>query len=253
MFLLIVVVFYSLKKQLLTNRRLDEALKRVREQADQIEKIGALAEPSRLTAEIHDTVGHTLTSAVISIEAAEKLLEMGAGEVAPRLSLAKDLVKCGLEDIRMPETDGVEATRLIKENFPETTIIVLTTFDDDEYIINAMTCGASGYLLKDISREKLIEAIRDGVRGNIILPGRIASKIISRLVQSQVPKGEIKDFTEREKEIIKLLVLGKSNKEIAKILFLSVGTAKNYISQIYSKAEITDRANAVLFFKKLGL
>jgi DNA-binding NarL/FixJ family response regulator len=158
-----------------------------------------------------------------------------------------------LMDIRMPEIDGVEATRLIKKDFPETTVIVLTTFDDDEYIINAMTCGASGYLLKDIGGDKLIEAIRDGVASNIILPGRIASKITSRLSQTKTANAELKDFTEREQEIIKLLMLGKSNKEIAETLFLSIGTVKNYISQIYSKAEITDRANAVLFFKKLGL
>jgi DNA-binding NarL/FixJ family response regulator len=158
-----------------------------------------------------------------------------------------------LMDIRMPEVDGVDAIRLIKDNFPETIIIVLTTFDDDEYIINAMTCGASGYLLKDIGSEKLIEAIRDGVHGNIILSGRIAAKITSRLVQNQTYKVELDDFTEREKEIIKLLVLGKSNREIAQILLLSVGTIKNYISQIYSKANITDRTNAVLLFKKLGL
>lgn len=158
-----------------------------------------------------------------------------------------------LMDIRMPETDGVEATRLIKKDFPETIIIVLTTFDDDAYIINAMTFGASGYLLKDIGSEKLIEAIHDGIHGNIILPGRIASKITLRLTQTGTSKTELKDFTEREQEIIRLFMLGKSNKEIAETLFLTVGTVKNYISQIYSKAEVTDRANAVLFFKKLGL
>jgi DNA-binding NarL/FixJ family response regulator len=136
---------------------------------------------------------------------------------------------------------------------PETIIIVLTTFDDDAYIINAMTFGASEYLLKDIGSEKLIEAIHDGVKGNIILPGRIASKITSRITQTGTSKTELQDFTEREQEIIRLLMLGKSNKEIAETLFLTVGTVKNYISQIYSKAEVTDRANAVLFFKKLGL
>jgi DNA-binding NarL/FixJ family response regulator len=136
---------------------------------------------------------------------------------------------------------------------PETIIIVLTTFDDDAYIINAMTFGASEYLLKDIGSEKLIEAIHDGVKGNIIIPGRIASKITSRITQTGTSKTELQDFTEREQEIIRLLMLGKSNKEIAETLFLTVGTVKNYISQIYSKAEVTDRANAVLFFKKLGL
>lgn len=99
-FLLIIAAFYTLKKQLLTNRRLDATLQRVREQAGQIEKMGALAERNRITGEIHDTVGHTLTSAVISIEAAEKLLEKDVGKAAEKLSLARIQVKRGLEDIR---------------------------------------------------------------------------------------------------------------------------------------------------------
>lgn len=159
-----------------------------------------------------------------------------------------------LMDIRMPEMDGVEATRRIKKDFPETVIIVLTTFDDDEYIIKAMTYGASGYLLKDIGSEKLVQAIRDGMSGNIILPGRVAAKITSRLSQSNSPDSDvtIEDFTEREIEIIRLMTRGKSNKEIAESLYLSVGTVKNYISQIYLKIDVNDRANAVLIFKKMG-
>jgi len=157
-----------------------------------------------------------------------------------------------LMDIRMPETDGVEATKLIKQDYPDTVIIILTTFDDDEYIIKAMTYGASGYLLKDIGSEKLIQAIRDGLHGSIILPGRVAAKITNRLVNTPTPNITTNDFTEREKEIILLLMQGKSNKEIALSLFLSVGTIKNYISQIYLKAEVSDRASAVLYFKALG-
>jgi DNA-binding NarL/FixJ family response regulator len=168
------------------------------------------------------------------------------------LTLKPDVV---LMDIRMPEMDGVEATKLIKRDLPMTIIIVLTTFDDDEYIINAMTYGASGYLLKDIGGEKLIEAIRDGLRGNIILPGRIAAKITSRLSHSEqiAPNVSLDDFTERETDIIRLLVQGKTNKEISQTLFLSIGTVKNYLSQIYLKIDVSDRANAVLFFNRLGL
>jgi DNA-binding NarL/FixJ family response regulator len=157
-----------------------------------------------------------------------------------------------LMDIRMPVMDGVEATRLIKESYPKTVIIILTTFDDDEYIIKALTFGASGYLLKDINGEGLVRAIRDGYLGNIVLPGRIASKITSHLSKEMVPKGDLSDFTSREQEIIRMLVRGASNKEIAETLYLSMGTVKNYISQIYSKAEIADRANAVIHFKKMG-
>jgi DNA-binding NarL/FixJ family response regulator len=157
-----------------------------------------------------------------------------------------------LMDIRMPVMDGVEATKLIKEAYPNTVIIILTTFDDDEYIIYALTYGASGYLLKDINGEGLVRAIRDGFQGNIVLPGRIASKITSHLSKEMKPAGDLSDFTAREQEIIKMLVQGANNKEIAETLYLSMGTIKNYISQIYSKAEISDRTNAVIHFKKMG-
>jgi DNA-binding NarL/FixJ family response regulator len=157
-----------------------------------------------------------------------------------------------LMDIRMPQTGGVEATRLIKRDFPETAVLVLTTFDDDESILGAITHGASGYLLKDISGVKLAEAIRDTVQGSVILPGNIAAKITKHIGRQGKAETSLEDFTQREQDIIRLLMQGKSNQEIAQTLFLTVGTVKNYISQIYSKAGITDRANAILHFKQLG-
>lgn len=157
-----------------------------------------------------------------------------------------------LMDIRMPVMNGVEATRLIKQDFPETAVLVLTTFDDDESILCAITYGASGYLLKDISGVKLAEAIRDTVQGNVILPGNIAAKIVGHIGRPGKVETKLEDFTQREQDIIRLLMEGKSNQEIAQTLFLTVGTVKNYISQIYSKAGISDRANAILYFKQLG-
>lgn len=157
-----------------------------------------------------------------------------------------------LMDIRMPQMGGVEATRQIRRDFPETAVLVLTTFDDDESILGAISNGASGYLLKDISGTKLAEAIRDAVRGSVILPGNIAAKITKHISRQGKPEMSLADFTQREQEIIRLLIQGRNNQEIAQTLFLTVGTVKNYISQIYSKAEITDRANAVLHFKRLG-
>lgn len=157
-----------------------------------------------------------------------------------------------LMDIRMPIMDGVEATRLIKLQSPETAVMVLTTFDDDNSILSAMANGASGYLLKDISGAKLADAIRDAAQGSVILPGNIAAKI-TRHIEPQAKHDQVQfNFTKREQEIIQLLLQGKNNQEIAKILFLTVGTVKNYISQIYGKAGITDRANAILYFKKIG-
>ena len=99
----------------------------------------------------------------------------------------------------------------------------------------------------------MVEAIRDGLSGNIILPGRVAAKITSRLAQESTPRITREEFTERELEVITLLVQGKSNKEIAETLSLTVGTVKNYISQIYAKINVKDRANAVLVLKKMGL
>ncbi len=191
--------------------------------------------------------------ALLSLQAdIEVVGEAGNGKEAVEQvrALRPDVV---LTDIRMPGMDGVEATQRIKKEFPDTVVIVLTTFDDDEYIINAMTYGAAGYLLKDISADKLIEAVHDGLRGNIILPGRVAAKITSRLVggssSADIAPG---DFSERETEIIRLMMQGKGNRDIAETLYLSTGTVKNYISQIYLKINVNDRANAVLVFKQLG-
>lgn len=156
-----------------------------------------------------------------------------------------------LLDIRMPEMDGVTSARLIKNSLPDTKVIMLTTFDDDEYIIQALSIGASGYILKDITAEKLISAVRDAVAGNLMIPASIAAKLVSRLNGPDSPQckaaGLEQILTERELEIAKLLAEGFSNRQIAVYLNISEGTAKNYISSIYSKISINDRARAVLY------
>jgi len=169
-----------------------------------------------------------------------------------------------LMDIRMPEMDGVEATRQIKLYNNDIIVMILTTFDEDDYIIKAMTYGASGYLLKDIGREKLVQAIRDSLSGNIILPGAVAAKITNRLVEDSKNKQldvsqktqslgiRVEEFKPREVEIIERMVQGKDNREIAESLFLSLGTVKNYVSQIYMKLEVANRANAIIALKKIG-
>ncbi|MBW5447460.1 response regulator [Cohnella sp. CFH 77786] len=182
------------------------------------------------------------------------------GEEACRLACEHhpDLV---LMDIRMPVMNGIEAVKQLRKTMPGTKILVLTTFDEDEYIIEALASGAVGFLLKDIPTDKLLQAIRDAARGDIMLPSAIAVKLAARLsaappaAEADVPKArsrtsELK-FTEREMSIISLMVEGRTNREIAQLLFMSEGTVKNYISTIYDKIGTNDRTQAVIWLKDM--
>ncbi len=155
-----------------------------------------------------------------------------------------------LMDIRMPGMGGVEATMHIKAQFPQIQVIILTTFDDDAYIIDALNYGASGYLLKDIGREKLVEAIREALAGNLLITGKVAYKLAKSIKTNKKPTqlGNYNPyaFTDREFEIARLLATGLSNKEIGDLLFLSQGTVKNYMSSIYLKLGVGDRSKAIV-------
>lgn len=154
-----------------------------------------------------------------------------------------------LMDIRMPEMNGVVATKKIKESFPETKIIILTTFDDSDYILSALNNGASGYLLKDIGSNALIDAIKNAKGGDTILPSQIARKITTAVAMVSNDK-EIKlkktfNLSDREVEIAMMLADGFTNRQIASALKLSDGTARNYISSIYLKLGVESRQAAV--------
>ncbi|CAH1200701.1 Transcriptional regulatory protein LnrK [Paenibacillus plantiphilus] len=158
-----------------------------------------------------------------------------------------------LMDIRMPGMGGVKATEAIKALYPQVTILILTTFDDDAYIIEALSNGASGYLLKDIDGEKLVQSIHEALSGNLLLTGKVAHKLAlnirsknSRFEQA----GEELELTPRELDLARLLVEGYNSKEIANKLFLTQGTVKNYLSGIYTKIGTNDRAKAVLLLKR---
>lgn len=162
-----------------------------------------------------------------------------------------------LMDIRMPIVNGVEATKNIKSRFPAIHVIILTTFDDDDFIIDALSYGASGYLLKDIDGSKLIQSVRDAVDGNLLLPGAIAKKLASNISRRNITNNSIQpiilydSFTQREIEISNLMVQGFTSKQIAEKLFLTQGTVKNYITSIYSKIGTNDRVKAILILQKL--
>lgn len=186
------------------------------------------------------------------LETDEQLCVVGFakdGEEAIRMAndCAPDVV---LMDIRMQRMNGVEATRMIKHNRPEIAVLMLTTFDDQEYIVEALQNGASGYLLKDIGGEQLILAVKDASHGDTILPSRIAGKLLDRLMnpaQSRMKKlRDCLGLSEREAELALMLSDGFTNKQIASAMFLSEGTTKNYVSNIYRKLGVEERARAVL-------
>ncbi|KUO73799.1 MAG: LuxR family transcriptional regulator [Clostridia bacterium BRH_c25] len=158
-----------------------------------------------------------------------------------------------LMDIKMPEVNGVEATGLIKKDFPEVGIIVLTTFNDDEYIYDALKNGASGYLLKDASPEEIAKALRTVYNGGALIQSEVAVKVLDKF--SELAKGNPEKhsdprselLTERETEICRLIAEGKNNKEIADELFLSEGTVKNHITKVLIKLDLRDRTQLAVF------
>lgn len=161
-----------------------------------------------------------------------------------------------LMDIRMPNMNGVVATKRIKEISPATKIIILTTFDDSDYILSAINNGASGYLLKDIGSTALIDAVKNAYAGDTILPAKIAKKITDAAAKVSSDK-EFKlrkqyNLSEREIEIALMLYDGFTNRQIASALKLSDGTARNYISAIYLKLEVDGRSAAVEKIKNLS-
>lgn len=177
-----------------------------------------------------------------------------AAEIATKVQ--PDIV---LMDVRMPVLDGVRATHLLKKVVPRTKVIVLTTFDDDEYIFDALRMGAAGYLLKDVASTKLVEAIRATARGDSILEPSVAAKVIEEFsrISSMVPARKmdqlVEPLSERELEILFLISRGASNKEIAEQLIIAEGTVKNHVSHILSKLGVRDRTQAALKARELGL
>ncbi len=165
-----------------------------------------------------------------------------------------------LMDVRMPGINGVESTRLIKERYPETRVLMLTTFDDDQYVIEALRLGAVGYLLKNMPPAELISAIRAVHEGGVLISPQVANKLVGLLTGSQnKPEGNnqieslANQLSSREKEILQLMAEGLDNKEIAKILFIAEQTVKNYVSVIYSKLGVKDRIQASRMVMKAGL
>ncbi len=174
-------------------------------------------------------------------------------------SIRKERPDVILMDIRMPEMDGVVCTQIIKENYSDIKIIILTTFDDDEYVFNALKYGASGYLLKGISMKELTEAIHKVYHGTAMINEDIASKVVklfSRMAQSnmmiQVDEQQSRELKNSEWQIIVQVGSGLSNKEIAARLNLSEGTIRNSLSTILSKLNLRDRIQLAIWAVQTG-
>ena len=164
-----------------------------------------------------------------------------------------------LMDMQMPILNGIGATRRLKQSLPECRVIMLTTFNDNETIFDALRAGAVGYLLKDVGSAQLAESIRVTSRGESILDPSVAAKVVQefRRVSSMVPVANPEvlpePLSEREIELLGLIASGLSNKEIADTLFITEGTVKNHVTHILGKLNVRDRTQAVLKAKEIGL
>ena len=165
-----------------------------------------------------------------------------------------------LMDIRMPKMDGVLCTKAVKENYPNVKVIILTTFDDDDFIFKALQYGASGYILKGISMEDLYQAIVTVNKGNAMINPDVATKVVklfSQMAQSnsaiQVQGNSVENISKAEWKIIQQIGFGLSNKEIAAKLFLSEGTIRNYLSTILSKLNLRDRTQLAIWAVQTGV
>lgn len=179
----------------------------------------------------------------------------GQQAVERALALDPDVI---LMDLRMPVLGGAGAIKKLRVAAPRCRVIVLTTFDDDEEVFEALRSGAAGYLLKDASSEKLVEAIRAAARGESFLQPSIAAKVVaefSRLAQPrpQLPSELSNPLSDREVEVLRQLAHGKSNKEIATALDIAEGTVKNHMTNILGKLEVLDRTQAALRAREMGL
>ena len=162
-----------------------------------------------------------------------------------------------LMDLYMPEMDGVEATAYIKKEYPNVKVIVLTSFSDQAHVLPALRAGASGYILKDVEPDQLVEAIRSAYKGNIQLHPDIANALLSQTLpveeKEEEPFIQVDVLTARENEVLQLLAKGMSNKEIASVLVITEKTVKAHVSSILSKLNLSDRTQAALYAVKNGI
>jgi DNA-binding NarL/FixJ family response regulator len=176
----------------------------------------------------------------------------GRDAVAHAARLRPDVI---LMDIRMPEMDGLEATRRILASDSDARVLVLTTFDLDDYVFEALRAGASGFVLKDEPPEQLLSAVRTVAAGDALLSPTVTRRVIRRFatVRRQAPPAAVADLTPRELEVFRLITRGLSNAEIGQELFISDTTVKTHVTRLLQKLDVRDRAQAIVLAYQTGL
>ncbi|HMR63956.1 MAG TPA: response regulator transcription factor [Anaerolineae bacterium] len=176
----------------------------------------------------------------------------GAEAVEMVARVQPDLV---LMDLKMPGLNGIEATRQIRTHYPRVKVLVLTTYDDDEWVFDAIRAGASGYLLKDTPREEVIKAIKGTAAGKTFVDPAVAGKLLHQVADKQAQPSTLltTKLTEREVEVLRLVARGFTNADIAEQLHLSEGTVRNHVSAIFAKLEVADRTQAAVMAIQHGL
>jgi DNA-binding NarL/FixJ family response regulator len=190
---------------------------------------------------------HKEIQIVAEAENGQKLLDM----------LQNKCVDVILMDIRMPVMDGIEATKKIKSLYPKIKIIILTTFDEDDYVFNGLKNGADGYILKDSGSEEIVGAIKAACANNMLLNEKIALKVVSALhtkpaVERDAVKEKLSLLTQREIDVANEVKLGRSNRAIGQTLFITEGTVKNYVSRILDKLELSNRSELVIYMQQMN-
>ena len=161
-----------------------------------------------------------------------------------------------LMDLKMPGMNGIQATQTIREKLPDTRVLVLTTYDADEWVFDAIRSGAAGYMLKDTPRDRLIPAIKDTVAGKTYIDPVVAGKLFKHIAHESMgqPNSMLaEELSEREREVLQLIANGFSNTEIAQQLHLSDGTVRNYVSALFAKLGVSDRTQAAVLALRFGI
>jgi DNA-binding NarL/FixJ family response regulator len=213
----------------------------------------ALDEPIRvLLADDHPMFREGLVVALGALPGVEVIAEASSGEEAIELAaqLQPDVV---VMDVNMPGVNGIDATRRIVAESPHIGVLVLTMFDEDESVFQAMRAGARGYLLKGADREDILRAVHAVGRGDAIFGPALARRLIGYFSSGRAGAAPFADLTDREREVLELVARGRSNAEIGRQLMISAKTVRNHASNVFAKLQVTDRAQAIVRAREAGL